>query len=1298
MYRFALMLLVLICIAQPLYAQDFVEDFEAGIGTAASYHKAPNEATIEIGAENAFSGRQYVRATTAGQRNLEGFAVRATGLTGARLATVTAQVRGEGELWLCLISRNGWLYSPQTVTLTNQWQEVSLSKALVAADTTLGINFITKTAQAVVFEVDHIQVTLAPELQVYDAEVGPWLLEAEDHATRRNTVAKDADASGGAVCRAEQYVPLAGFPFPRTSRPTTVYARVNAAHEGDTFRILTSQGGNRQILQTAKADQPNQWQWVAFAPLVAGEVGDSFIIEAHREKGTAGNAAIDCIVISTQAGLTPEQLAATPPLAGRRPMALVTRAEVAPVLDGSGDDPCWRQTVGLSGFIGIGSTLPAEADTTVRLCYDQTNLYAFFECDEPILNVAQQRRHEFRAAVEDRDGDVYSDDAVIMLLQAADGKPVYDFTANALGTVMDAVCEENKIWESRDTGWQSAAQAQGTIGDDVWTVELAIPWADLGGAPEVGDAWEAIIGRLAKARRETTSWNLSNRGFHDPVRMGLLVFGGPMPGLTLDAPTGLQMGRNALSAVTHPQPGAAHGLYLLSHLALPAAMQHDILFAPGSDEEREQQLVFDVPAEAELEMAFGALDAASLQPLYLTPRVPRAVKSSSATVTIASEGPFELYLNEELVRRADRADAVEISVPLQKGANVFALKLAQGTAAVGIEAQDHSVGSEAWKMTDDSPAAIAVATDDGDWPAAVVVGQHGQLGAVVGQPGKPTVLRHTLLWEKTRIWPTPSPAYYVAQGVTSHIVILTDGLKNRKLLDWSTFIAVPTDYEIVGSTGFYGTTRETQPQFICTQLGEQKVKDLPMRVVKVTANKPLLSGQHPIMSQFEAFVRYVGPARDTEAEATFFYWSEANGGALTEPIQSFNVRLLPEVRGAQANDYFWQLWGGWLSNMDDPDMREQVLAASRKAGFTNVVSGDQWTTDRAPEYGLTNTTTINFQSWNVNLKPYLEKMPDERLIDNKGKPNDGLMCTTLLLGDGWAAAEAALKERLDKSHPHCVDYDYEYGPAAGPHSCYCPRCLAAFREFAGLGADVTLDADIIRSDYWPQWIDFMARRVARICLQFKESIHRLYPGTLFSVYSGYQTPENPERYGIDWRYIGELQAADHAGCGYGRPVEAIAATIEALKGIPLVCGALLVPYDTDLTTPQTPLDVAWLLRVVLDSTGGVLVYNRSTMDGRSWYAMGEATRLVAAYEDVFLKGQRAALPGLDPAVVQMVTHGDTTLVCALNRGNAALTHRIELPAAAGAGREFYTEKPVAAGETVDVTLEPGRAAVYVLNR
>ncbi|MDY0169764.1 MAG: hypothetical protein RBS80_24685 [Thermoguttaceae bacterium] len=1298
MHRILSVIAVVACLDTSLLAQAFVEDFEEGVGAASSYHKPPNDVTVEVGTDAPFSGKQYARAELPGKRNLEGFAVVATGLSGGRLATATARVRGRGELWLCLISRNGWLYSPGTVTLTGQWQEVSLSKVLVARDTTLGVNFLTRTAHAAVFEVDRIEVALAPELQVYDAEVGPWLLEAEDYAVNRATVAKDPDASGGAVCRAGRWLSLGGFPFPRTSRPVTVYAKVQSAHGNDSFRLMTTQGGQKQTLHAVAAERPNEWQWLAFGPLTAGEVGDSFVFELLREDGTVGDASVDCLVISTRTDLSGEELAAAAPLAAQGPLAVVARTETPPILDGKADDACWRHTVALRGFLGVGGTFPAQAETTVRLCYDATHLYAFFQCDEPILNVAQQRRHEFLATVTKRDGDVSGDDAVVMLLQAEPGGPVYDFTINALGTLSDAVCREPNLWAARDIAWNSNVQAQGAVGEDSWTVEMAIPWSDFGGAPQAGDAWRAVVGRLARARGETTSWNLSNRGLHDPVAMGRLVFGEATIGLTLNAPPGLQVGRNELTAAVQPQPGESRGLYLFSHLTLPAATQHDIRFAAVSGEAREETLTFDVPPESELQIAIGALDAASLQPLCLTPRLPRAVEVASATLRIACEGPYELHVNDELIGRGAKAELREINVPLRKGANVVVVKLLEGAAAVSLEAGNHKVGGEAWKMADDGPKTLASATDDGDWPNAAVVGPHPQLGAVVGRSGQPTVLRHTLLWQKTRIWPTPEPAFYLAQSVTSHVVVITDGLKNRRLRDWTTYLAVPPDYEVVGSTGFYGTTNEAQPQFHCTPLGITHVQGRPMRVVKVVADKPVLSGRHPIMSQFQAFVRYTGDAQPAENESEFLYWSAANGGSVTEAPQSFTVRLLPEVQGEQPKKLLWQLWGGWLSNMDDPSMREHVLAAAQKAGFNNIVGGDQWTTDRAPHYGMTHTVGINFEPWNVKMRPYLEQKPDARLIDRKGEPNDTLMCTTLLLADGWAAAEAALKERLDRSHPHYVDYDYEYGPANGPHSCYCPRCLSAFREFAALEAEAALDAAVIRSDYWPQWIDFMARRVAGVCLRFKESIHRLYPGTRFSVYSGYQTPENPERYGIDWRYIGDLQAADHAGCGYGRPVEAIAATTEALKGIPLVGGALLVPYDTTVTTPQTPLSPAWLLRVLLDSTGGVLVYERSTMDGRSWHAMGEVTRLTAAYEHVFLEGRRSELPGHDPAQVQVVAQGKTTLVCVLNSTRAPVDHRITLPHSAGAGREFYSGQPVTAGETVEVPLEPGQAAVYVLEQ
>ncbi len=143
---------------------------------------------------------------------------------------------------------------------------------------------------------------------------------------------------------------------------------------------------------------------------------------------------------------------------------------------------------------------------------------------------------------------------------------------------------------------------------------------------------------------------------------------------------------------------------------------------------------------------------------------------------------------------------------------------------------------------------------------------------------------------------------------------------------------------------------------------------------------------------------------------------------------------------------------------------------------------------------------------------------------------------------------------------------------------------------------------------------------------------------------------------------------------------------------------MLTPYERDILTPVNPLTKAWLLRTVLDSTGGVLVYDRNSMDGRCWLAMGETTRLVAAYEDVFVQGQRLTIDHFNDAQVQPLQHGGTTLVCVMNPGNKPLTVKVPLRPEWGAGQEFYGGRKVTAGTTVELTLEPGEAEVVVLRK
>jgi hypothetical protein len=1117
-------------------------------------------------------------------------------------------------------------------------------------------------------------------------------------------VADDPQASGGRVTRHERYQALVGLPFPRTASPVTVRLRVQPVSARESYRIETQQGGQTEVLCTAKPTATGTWQWVAFPPLTAGEVGDSFSLTLEGDRDSAAPVAFDQIVLGTQPDLSEAALTGAPLWGPRRPLAVVSRAALPPAIDGLGDDPCWRNTAAGSGFLGLMSLAPAQAETTVRCCYDAANLYLLFTCREPILNVAQQRRGEFQAKVVARDAEVYQDDSAVILLDPGDnGRQAYDITVNALGTIADARCPGPDLWETRDLAWNGAIRAKGHIGEDLWTVELAIPFADLGGAPKAGDTWQAGFGRIAKARQETTSWHPARKGFHDPFQLGTLVFADAAPGLELAFPRALQPGRNTLTARLSPQSGGPAGVSLLVAAGTTAGpvRERTYGFADVGEQPADLALPFVLRQEGDLLLDYGAFDAATLQPLILTPALPRSVKSTAAKVTLACDGPYELLLNDEVISRGAKPPPGPFAAALSRGANVFALRLEQGAAAIAIEAPGHRFTGETWKAApSDAKDAIRANLDDSDWALAARIGEHPQLGPVVGEPGKPLVLRRTLLWEKTRIWPTPEPAFYLARGQTQHFSVIADGLPGRLLDGWTVFLATPPHLEIVGSSGFYGTTSPGQPQFRCTQLGTQQVGGRPMRVAKVTADKPVQAGRHYIMSLFDVFLR-TDPAAggDLPAEDEVLYWTEGSGGSVSEPPQRFRVRLLPPLAGRQPRELVFQLWGGWFCNLDDLAMRQAILKCAQAAGFNDLVASDRWTSDHAPAYGLKATLSTNFRPWELNLAPYLKEHPDQRLLTHEGKPDEALMCTSLLLGDGWSTVETILARRLEAIRPQTVDIDYEYGPFSGPHSCYCAPCLAAFRRFAKLPPEAPLDPVTIRQAHAASWIDFMARRVAQVFGRFREATHRLAPGTRFTVYSGYQTPANPEMYGVNWSYVGELQACDAAGAGYGEPEPLIAKTVEALRGIPLRPGLLVVPYEPSVTTPLAPLTKAGVLRLLLAGTGGVLVYDRQSFDGRVWSAVAEVSRLAAEHEEVFLKGKPASpVPGFDVTQVQTLTAGGTTLVCAMNQGSKPVTYTIALPVAAGPGEEFYTGRKSAAGESVTCALEPGDAAAFVLRR
>jgi hypothetical protein len=701
-----------------------------------------------------------------------------------------------------------------------------------------------------------------------------------------------------------------------------------------------------------------------------------------------------------------------------------------------------------------------------------------------------------------------------------------------------------------------------------------------------------------------------------------------------------------------------------------------------------------VDAAGSVQARWGALEGGSMRPIYISPVIHTAVQASNVTMNLTTPGAYELVVNDQVASRGPKADSAKIKISLREGANVIAVRAEAGTAAVSLDAPELERLPKAWRINDAASAqAISSKLDDRQWAIA----RAGANGAF-GRSGKPIVLRRTILWNKTRIWPVPSPALFVAGNSTQPANFKLEGLQGKKLEHWTTWLAVPAGLKVAGVTGYYGDSNSAQPKFACTPAGQTTIDGQSIPLYQITADKPIRHIVHPVMSLVQVMLQIADPAQAKKGVSwKLHYWSAADDGSVVEPPQSLEVRALPPLAGKQPKKLIFQLWGSYFGQrMDSEAMRIATLATMKAAGFNQVTAGDTWTAENGPKYGVSNQMNVTFQGWSINLAPHLEQHPDERLIDAKGKPSAQYLCTTLLLGDRWPVASAILAKLVKERDPALVLYDYEYSPITGPHSCYCERCLAAFRQRAKLAADIKLTPRIIEDNYRDQWEDFMAWRAAKLLALMKQTVHQAAPGVPFATYSLLQSPRTRAVYGIDWRYIGQFKSVDIAEAGLGRPLADMAATVKALDGIPVMYGVWIRPYSPSDMSPGMVVTKAELLRRTLDATAGVLVYDRNPMDGRSWRGVAETTRLVAEYEPLFLAHHLEAIAGQDSGKVQLLKGEKVSLVCVMNESTKPVTYSFTLPAELGAGKEFYSGQAVAAGAAVHPTVEPGDAIVYVL--
>jgi len=185
------------------------------------------------------------------------------------------------------------------------------------------------------------------------------------------------------------------------------------------------------------------------------------------------------------------------------------------VIDGRLDPAEWAGAIEVSGFRVSGSEKLAPEQVVMRVMYDPQNLYIGVTCLESEMK-------KIKMAVNEKDGPFWTDDSIEFFLDPKhDHETYWQFAATAGAAQYDNY-KGDSLWNS---DWKCAVQR----GPDAWTVEAAVPFADLKvSAPTAGALWGFNLCREREAGGQLELYNWANvqRVFNKVGLFGHLRFVG----------------------------------------------------------------------------------------------------------------------------------------------------------------------------------------------------------------------------------------------------------------------------------------------------------------------------------------------------------------------------------------------------------------------------------------------------------------------------------------------------------------------------------------------------------------------------------------------------------------------------------------------------------------------------------------------------------------------------------------------------------------------------------------------------
>lgn len=191
------------------------------------------------------------------------------------------------------------------------------------------------------------------------------------------------------------------------------------------------------------------------------------------------------------------------------PLTTSVRCAKPPTIDGRFAPGEWDGCTCVTGFVEARRKVFTEQQTQVSITHDAQRLYVAYRSSVP-------RDRQLVAKVRDRDGSVYSDDAIELFL-SPDGQRYAQFVGNSIGTIHDGAAASDPKWDGE---WTYACGVE----DGIWTAEVSVAYAALGAdPPKDGESWRVNFCRDWQEPTTWTSWSRA-QNFHKVNHFGTLVF------------------------------------------------------------------------------------------------------------------------------------------------------------------------------------------------------------------------------------------------------------------------------------------------------------------------------------------------------------------------------------------------------------------------------------------------------------------------------------------------------------------------------------------------------------------------------------------------------------------------------------------------------------------------------------------------------------------------------------------------------------------------------------------------------